>query len=214
MMPGVVSFKKIGWKAFAKALSYANFSQKARTVFENATEKVGLYGVKYVRQAIQESNFIPNEPLTLALKGSSKPLVDTGHGIFQAITHQVVGPFTVFVGILRMSEDYNIATTLHDGAVIPVTDKMRGLFYILWLVSQGTVDESELEGRARELWDAMPGGWKPLKQDTLAIYIPARPFIKQAFGKTELHEKAKQIWQTAVNEVLAMIASEGKGNED
>jgi phage gpG-like protein len=52
--------------------------------------QVGAYAVGVVQQAIAEGIAPPNAPSTVARKGSSKPLIDTGH-MRQSITYVVEG---------------------------------------------------------------------------------------------------------------------------
>jgi len=55
-----------------------------------ALEKLGLIAVGNIQETIVALSSPPNEAATIAAKGSSNPLVDTGH-LRQAVTHQVVG---------------------------------------------------------------------------------------------------------------------------
>lgn|SRR5699024_11032695 len=49
--------------------------------------KLGLLMVQDIRKTIDSGNFAPLSPVTVAKKGSSKPLVDTGD-MYGAITHK------------------------------------------------------------------------------------------------------------------------------
>ncbi|WP_419154632.1 hypothetical protein [Weissella bombi] len=49
--------------------------------------KLGLLMVQDIRKTIDAGNFAPLSPVTIAKKGSSKPLVDTGD-MYGAITHR------------------------------------------------------------------------------------------------------------------------------
>ena len=49
--------------------------------------KLGLLMVQDIRKTIDAGNFAPLSPVTVAKKGSSKPLVDTGD-MYGAITHK------------------------------------------------------------------------------------------------------------------------------
>lgn len=151
-----------------------------------------------IRQAIKSGMFHPNAALTIAIKRSSKPLVDTGHGLFQAVNIDKINNYRVFTGVLKTDAFYNVAVALHEGVQIKVSDKMRGLFYVLWRASQGSIQPSELTGRAAELWARKPGGWLPLAASTQAIVIPARPFLVKAFNDPELRDMVQRNWQAAV----------------
>ena len=153
-----------------------------------------------IRNTIRKGVFKPNRPLTVMIKHRDQPLMgyEVGAPLRNSITSQLIDDQTVFVGVLRQSGVYNVAVALHEGTIIRVTPAMRGLFYVLWLVSIGAKPKNELEGRAKELWERTKGGWKPLSQGTVAIYIPPRPFIKQTFADKSLRDKAVDNWQKAV----------------
>lgn len=52
---------------------------------------IGLYGVDLVQQKIRAIRYPPNSPRTIAIKKSSKPLIDFGQMI-QSVRHKVVIP--------------------------------------------------------------------------------------------------------------------------
>lgn len=56
---------------------------------KEALEKLGLIAAGNVRQTIVAVASPPNKPGTVRAKGSSNPLVDTGH-LVQSVTHKVV----------------------------------------------------------------------------------------------------------------------------
>lgn len=112
----------------------------------------------------------PFEPLTeftIRNKGSSKALIDHGD-LVNSITFKVdPARMAVFVGILRTARSRNpesgeiylanIGRVHEEGAIIPVTPRMRAFFLYRWGIK--------------------------LKSSTLYISIPARPFLKPTFEK-------------------------------
>jgi hypothetical protein len=204
------SRKRGEWKAFGKALDPKTFDRAVRRHVRRATALNGKVLLRGIRKTIQSGNFESNKPLTVAIKGSSKPLVDYGHHLFQALTSKVVDDFTAFAGVLQKDDFYNIARFLHDGGALPVTDKMRGLFYVLWLASRNAIDPGELTGRAAELWDRMPGGWFPLDENTQAIMIAGRPFIEKAIEDPEFRKLAKRNWEAALNAAFRDLSASGR----
>lgn len=189
------------------------FNQAARSEIRKATRKNGLMAVKHIRQLIRggEGGYEANAELTKEIKGASVPLVggkaDTGGiNLFQAISSTMLDDYTVFAGVKFVSEKYDVAATLHDGAVIPVTEKMRTMFRVLWWASEGSIDPAELTGRAAELWRLKKGGWYPLADSTNAIIIPGRPFIVRAFESGEIKREARRNWELAVQRALKILA--------
>lgn len=204
-----MTFKAIGIKRWLKALDPKAFTQNMRTNVRTATVLNGKIGEAYLRKMIQNSagKLKPNAPLTKQIKGSAKPLADQGL-LFQAITSKVTDDFTVFVGVLRTSEAYNLVETLHDGKVIKVTPAMRGMFFMLWKASIGEIDPSKLTGRAAELWKRKPGGWYPLRDDTVVVVLPSRPFIRLVFQNPQFKKLVKDNWTKAL---AASFKDQAKG---
>ena len=206
-------FKKTkDWKKFESA-----FGPKARRIIKRHMLRATLLNGKIlerkIREAIQAGNFLPNAPLTEAIKRDNKPLVgvETGAQLFKAITSKSVTgdtPFksAVFVGILRTNQFYNVARTIHDGKTIRVTERMRGLFLALSLASQGKIDRGQLSQRGRDLFDYMNKGWKPLRKSTTRIVIPPREFISGAFKDGSAKKLARRNWQQALQAAFKEMA--------
>lgn len=57
-----------------------------KTTAEIGLSKLGQYGVNIIQDAIKGGGFAPNSPLTIAIKGSSNPLIDSGN-MAQAVTY-------------------------------------------------------------------------------------------------------------------------------
>jgi hypothetical protein len=203
----MIRFDKRGdWRKMERALDAPAFEATLRRNMRVATQLNGHLAEAAVRRAIRAGSFAPNAALTIAIKGSSKPLVDQGSGIFQAVTSEVVDDFRVFVGVLRSDEHYNVALALHEGATIPVSDKMRGMFFVLWQASTGAMPAAELTGRAAELWERMPGGWLPLRPSTTAIIIPGRPYLANAFNDATLRARVQRNWEQALSRTFRELA--------
>lgn len=191
-------FKIRGLKRWKKALDARGFDQAARRHMRTATELNGKVAEKIIRKALQSGRGLKkNAALTQVIKGSNNPLVDDGT-LFQAITSQVIDDFTVFAGVLRKDKDFDVAVAVHQGAQAKVTNKMRGMFFVLWRASEGALDPGELTGRAKELFGRMSKGWLPLMNETEVILIPPRPFIRTAFANTQMIKQVRDNWKLAL----------------
>jgi len=188
------------------------FSRRLQRNVRRATGLNALAAAKKMRQVIQSGGLKANAPLTMALKGSTKPLV-AGGDLFQSITVQQVNEDEQFVGVLRTEGDFNLVAILHEGTTIPVTPAMRWMFLLLAKASEGTMDPSKLEGRASELF-AQFQGWKPLAAGTTTIVIPERPFVRITFEAPDLIALCKANWaaacQAALNPKKKEVAGESK----
>lgn len=166
----------------------------------------GKYAEKIIKERIKQKKYVKNRPLTVAIKGEDHPLigVEGGATLFNNITSKETRPRgTVFIGVIRASKIYNIAVALHEGVSIPVTEKMRAMFRALWMVSEGKMDENKLTGRAAQLWEWMPGNWKPLKASTKFIVIQARPFIKDVLNDDVFRKRVMSNWNKAMRQAFA-----------
>jgi len=176
------------------------FSRRLQRNVRRATALNALAAAKKMREVIQSGKLKANAPLTMAVKGSTKPLV-AGGDLFQSITVQKINEDEHFVGVLRTEGDFNLVAILHEGATIPVTPAMRWMFLMLAKASDGTMDPSKLEGRASELF-AQFQGWKPLGASTTAIVIPERPFVRITFESPDLIALCKANWAAACQAAL------------
>lgn len=191
-------FKIKGMKRWRKALDARGFDRASRANFRRATALNGKVAERLERKVIQSSSSLKrNAVLTQAIKGGNKPLVDDST-LFQSITSKVIDDFTVFAGVLRTSQAYNVGILVHQGGEARVTPKMRGLFFTLWRASNGAIDTSKLRGRAKELFEQMQEGWLPLSDDTDVIVLPERPFARIAFRNTQLIKQARDNWKRAL----------------
>ncbi|KKN79937.1 hypothetical protein LCGC14_0334450 [marine sediment metagenome] len=200
-----------GWQRLDLAFDGRKFKGVARKHLRLAAERNGKLALGAVRRGIRRGGFEGNAELTEHIKGSGKkPLVDSGTRLFQGLTSEVQSDDkTVFIGFLLADRNFEAAAAIHEGAVIKVSQAMRDMFRLLWMVSVGNMIPERLTGRAAELWGRRPGGWLPLKPSTKVIIIPARPFIKRAFEEPKLRAAVKRQWEQAIQRSLK-AQSKGK----
>jgi hypothetical protein len=208
-------FKKDkNWKKLEKILGTNVLNKIVRKNIRTASRLNGKIYEKHLRNTIKSGKFEDNAQLTQLIKGDNKPLVgfEPGATLFKSVTSKVLGtnnPFLdfVFVGVLRTSENYNIALTVHYGKTISVTEKMRGLFLVLASASQGKLDSSKLTGRAKTLFGYFKK-WKPLNNNTTKIIIPPREFVDEAFKdggiKNVLIDNWFKAFKSAYKELVSM----------
>lgn len=205
-MGSKVTFKMDdGWKRMARALDPDRFNAALQKHVGQATLRNAQLLQRRVRKRIQTSVFKRNAALTKMIKRDDKPMVGKGD-LFQAVTHVQESWNRAFVGVLRTSGDFNVARIVHEGATINVTDKMRAMFMLLWLVSEGRESSAVLTGRARDLWEQAPGGWFPLKESTRKIVIPSRPFLDSTFRLKSVRDATKGNWERAVQRAIREVS--------
>lgn len=143
-----------------------------------AAARVGNYGASQVKKGIVSGSpggktFKPNSPLTIARKGSSKPLIDKGD-LVGSITYQIIDSDNVFIGV-KKGKEANIAAVHEFGCTIKVTPKMRA-----YLHHQGV----------------------HLKPSTQMIYIPARPFLRPVLDSSDFRAKVAEIYIQAIERIF------------
>ncbi len=201
-----------GWQRLDLAFDASKFKGTSRKHLRLAAERNGKLALGAVRRGLRRGGFEENAELTEHIKGAGKkPLIDTGTRLFQGLTSEVQSDDkTVFIGFLLADRNFEAAAAIHEGAVIKVSQAMRNMFRLLWMVSVGNMSPDRLTGRAAELWKRASGGWLPLKPSTKVIVIPARPFIKRAFEEPKLRAGVKRNWEQAIQRSLRE-QSKGKG---
>lgn len=192
-----------GWKRFAKLLRPGKFQQSLEKHVGQASAKIAPRLAKAMRLELRKASTEKNTALTIAIKRSTKPLIDFAD-LFKAITAKKMAWDLVFGGVFRTSENFNIAVVLHNGKSIPVTAKMRGLFLVLAQASRAAAQGGvapQLTGRAAELF-ARFQNWLPLRPETRLIKIPARPFARQAIDDPGVQRMAIELWSQGVQRAL------------
>ncbi|MBQ9565530.1 MAG: hypothetical protein IJU98_08090 [Synergistaceae bacterium] len=173
------------WDKVANLLNPARMKQK----LHQAAARVGNYGASEIKKGITSGapggeKFAPLSPLTIARKGSSKPLLDEGD-LRDSATYAILDHDNVFIGVKKMAKKKgkdgkekdlaNIAAVHEFGCTIPVTPKMRA-----YLHHEGI----------------------HLKASTQYVNIPARPFLRPIFNSNEFREKIAEIYLTAIKEAF------------
>lgn len=186
------------WEHLGVLLDSKRFSRKLRAYVGKATRRNALDLRRQLRQEIKAGVPPSTAKLTALIKRSRKPLVDHGD-LWKAITSVAPTWDQAFAGLLRTDpKSYNIGITVHDGAAIKVTPKMRGMFAALAHAYE-TGKTDHLRGRALELWERNPKvKWKALSPGTKVITIPARPFVRYAAKDEALRARIMERWKAAV----------------
>lgn len=190
----VVGLDLSGFDKLKKKLD-GKFDKRFRKNVKIAQKRNGLIGAGAIKEAIHAGDvFAPNSPVTIGIKGSSRPLFGeaAGSGLVASITHIVPKWDLAFIGVIRSrsvtSKDgrkydlLNVAFIMHEGASVKVTQKMRNFFAVM----------------SRE----EPGKWFPLNPSTKVISIPGRPFLRIAIAEAVEKLYVRQ-WNEAIQASLS-----------
>ena len=177
-------FERTGdWDRLARTLDPRRLREALVREVGQATRRNALLVRTEIRDRIRGKRYTANAALTVAIKGSSTPLVDTAL-LLQNVTDKVLSPFEAIVGVMRgaVAKDggdlVNLGIVLHEGATVRVTAAMRRFFYF----------------KAAE----QPGRWFPLRATTQAITIPGRPFVRDVAEDQAVRGRVEANWHAAV----------------
>lgn len=186
-----------GWRALRDAFSPSAFKKRMQTEIGKATALNALLAEGAIKAGIASGKgMAKNSKFTIALKGSSRPLVASGELLKSIIGRKIRWDYAV-AGVLKSravrdkstgqtNDVLNIAQILHGGATIHVSDKMRRFFF--WMASRYE------KGEIKE-------PWKPLSRRTKVIVIPPRPFLEFATEQKMLDKYADN-WAAAVQRAM------------
>lgn len=175
------------WRAWEEALNGRAFERRLDSEVDRANQRIGLDAVRAIRVAIRAGVYTPNAPLTVAMKGSSKPLIDTGD-LNRRITHDVErGKRAVWVGLKRNERQTSIAEKLHDGFVIDLEahPNIRKAVF------------AKLRERGR-----MFRGSVSLASGTKRWVVPPRPFITEPLAAPEFQSSIRRHYHEAFGRAL------------
>lgn len=164
-----------GIKGLKEFQEFAN-GRKRKDKMETSIRKKLQQQLIFLRRDIikyidSESHGVKNSPLTIMVKGSSRPLVDRGdlRNSINWRTHDQGDMVFGGVGVLRTRKTRNgkplfsVATALHEGFVVKVTPKVRAAVF------------AEMrKRRGKKIQFTGGGGSKSWK-------VKGRPFIKVPF---------------------------------
>ena len=143
-----------------------------------ALRRAGLELEGFIKNRILTGkDMSPLHPVTIAMKGSSKPLIDGGD-LLGSVGYRFVEADAVFVGVHRMAADGTNIAALHErekGTKVKVTPKMRAFLHANGL---------------------------HLKKTTTEIFIPGRPFVKPAYLDFKGKGITKKLFSNAIAKTL------------
>ncbi len=182
MAKGGVKLDK-NWDELLDTLDWPKFEKRIGRAVAVAHGRIGREFQGTARRAIRSGDYAPNSPMTVILKGSSKPLVHRGD-LVQSITYDQPDPFQLRLGIMRSGatdKEINVALVLHEGATIDVAKhpKVRMAVWAKIKDAMGQYQRSDkrykkaraIKGAAALLGTGAKGGSKDV------WVIPARPFL-------------------------------------
>ena len=164
------------WKKFERVLR--RFERNLKRNCTIALTRAGIEMEGLIKdRIISGKGMAPLHPFTVAMKGSSKPLIDDAD-LLNSLGYRYVARDAVFVGVHRKAADGTDIAALHErekGTQVRVTPKMRAFLHSKGLHLKATTD---------------------------ALFIPGRPFVKPAYQDFRDKGIAKRLFADAVAATL------------
>lgn len=195
------------WASFLKALNGPAFEARLRGSLLVANERIGRQAVARIQRSIRAGEYAENSPVTVILKGSSKPLVHKGD-LYQQVSYEAQ-PFSLRIGIFKRSagqDAVNLGLVLHEGATIDVAahPAVRRKVFALMNDALGKKRAGKSRKATVAASAAFGAGGGPAKS---VWTIPARPFIANPIGASSFRAFALQQWGNAVR--VALLGGKG-----
>lgn len=181
-----------GWEELERLVDPDRVRKAMAQHFGEAMERMGQLFVSTARDVIlDEKPFASNAPLTVALKGSSTPLVDDGD-LVGSLTYDVVSWKKLRMGVnsRRLSSGRLLAEVLHEGATIRVTPRIRAAVMAKLREKAGDKRFRALAqgfGAAKSVW-----------------VIPPRPFLTRTFADPDFVKRSADWMLEALDASLTL----------
>jgi len=190
----VLKFRLGGdWAKFLRFLepkrARREFRKKVRREMRRQVELLRRDVVGYIDG---ERHGVPNSPLTVLIKGSSRPLVDRGDlragirtGVSAKGSNAVAVRLRGAVGVLRTARNaggrglVDVAVSLHEGFVIRVTEKVRAAVFAELRKRRG--GKVRFEGKGGEGARTWRVRGRPFLREPFEAAVPR---IELAFGES------------------------------
>ncbi len=185
------------WERMIKALDPAVFRANLAREVEMAHARIGAdFRARAVR-AIRAQHYAPNSPITIAIKGSSTPLV-RGGDLIQSITSARPKWDELRLGIMRGAmgaEFVNVARILHEGAVIDTRLHPEVRAAVMARVAAGA--RAKRRGASKRATQAAVDALSSRTGSGLWV-IPPRPFLAAPFLDPRFRAVVRAEWGLAV----------------
>lgn len=232
-MPADLATLKLtgAWSSYLKVLDPVEFQHRLEHEVRRANQRIGIQFQARARRAIRDGKYHPNSPITVILKGSSKPLVNKGD-LVQQISYDQPTWNEVRVGLIKQktgAKPINLGHILHEGATIDVTlhPNVRRKVWAMVRDALGPgrrlnqLQRQSVGAAATSLGMAL-GGKKPRKKpmskrQLAAMWanvpsvsgggkkiwvIPARPFIREPLEDGAFQKWVRGEWVAAASRAL------------
>jgi len=182
------------FKKFEKFLDSKRHMKILETEVGQATAmNAALIQDEIIRRILTRNFKTKNSPLTIALKKSSTPLIDTSD-MMKAIDVELKGSFTAFVGFLKNQKTSHggnmnqVVPRLEKGFEVKITPQMK-----MWLYAK-----MRRAGIAPN----------PVKTSSSGVLrIPPRPFITPVFESKAMARKLNRNWKEAVKRAYKQMGA-------
>lgn len=192
-MTMTITFKNT--KKFEKFLSPAHMKILREEVHKATATNLAVVQDAIVDRIMKRGRKTKNAPLTLALKDTKIPLMDTGQ-MAKAVEAELQDSFNGVVGFLKDQKSSHglkmsvVVPGLEQGFTVRITPAMRRLLF--------------LKMRQAGIADSAPD-----KKSTrgAVLRIPPRPFITPVFNSRKIRAQLQKNWKLAVRRAYARMGA-------
>lgn len=173
--------------------------------YKIAAMRVGMGATAMMRKKVQGGIAPGNSGMTKEMKGSSKPLVDSGR-LMKAFTYKIQGDYSniIHVGVMRTHASANVARIIHQGASVTVTKKMSILFKVLNAYTRGK--KAVLTSERAQILASQSKGIIPALREGTVLNIPPRPFAAELMADPKLKVFVENQYKLALKRTFEELA--------
>jgi len=207
---------------FRRFLNPQNWTGNIEKNIRKATIRNALFLQKKVKQLIRDEDYAANSEMTLALKGSNKPLIDQ-RNLFNAIDTVVYNSFSGEVGILRNAGSTgskfgkaksqinikDLVELMESGYTITVTQKMR---QAIAMTLQGDLtSKGKLRAKSRTALERLSENRGSGSQTYI---VPPRPLLSKVFEDPTTEKVLVHNWRAALEGTFLAMGALGGEHKD
>jgi len=181
-----------GFDTFHKMMKGGEFESVFNQFMRRKNRTLRELGKSRLQKEINSGNFAQNAAATIAIKGSTKPLIDSGTLRSQVGATGADYGLAFIVGVRRQTgTGKNLAHMLETGWSQDVTPKMRK-----WFATQAAKSK---------------GRFKPLSKGTTKIFVPPRPFMDRAFFEDRgFADMVVMEWKGVMHQTFMAFVNKGR----
>lgn len=195
-------------RALERSLEPARARAILDAVARAAFGRIGQIGQAMIRDAIRADSYAANSPITVILKGSSKPLVRRGD-LIQSVSYDQPDARSLRIGLVKMKvhngNTYDLGVILHEGATIDVGAHPK-IRIKVWAMVAEALGKQRSKGSQSATNRAFVRVFGTSSTAKNLWIIPPRPYIEQPLGGALFAARVQRVYEQAAEQAVRRIA--------